>query len=60
VLGFILHLHDLLVRILLKIIGYTGRYQPRLIRATASENADWFRPGINVDSLLRVPTMGLK
>jgi hypothetical protein len=31
-----------------------------LIRATASENADWFRPGINVDSLLRVPTMGLK
>jgi len=60
VLGFILHLHDLLVRILLKIIGYRGTYQPRLVRATAAETADWFRPGIRVEGLLRVPTMGLK
>lgn len=60
VLGFILHLHDLLVRILLKVIGYRGTYQPRLIRATAAETADWFRPGIRVDGLLRVPTMGLR
>ncbi len=60
VLGFILHLHDLLVRILLKIIGYRGTYQPRIIRATAAETIDWFRPGVNVDGLLRVPTMGLK
>lgn len=60
VLGFILHLHDLLVRLLLKIIGYRGLYQPRIVRATAAETIDWFRPGINVDGLLRVPTMGLK
>ncbi|MBZ5672374.1 MAG: hypothetical protein LAO04_21965 [Acidobacteriia bacterium] len=60
VLGFILHLHDLLVRILLKIIGYRGTYQPRSIRATAAETVDWFRPGVNVGALLRVPTMGIK
>ena len=60
VFGFILHLHDLLVRILLKIIGYHGMYQPRLIRATAAETTDWFRPGIPVDGLLRVPTLGLR
>jgi hypothetical protein len=60
VLGFILHLHDLLVRTLLKIIGYRGSYQPRLIRATVGETVDWFRPGINVNALLRVPTMGIK
>jgi hypothetical protein len=60
VLGFILHLHDLLVRILLKIVGYRGMYQPRSIRGNAAETADWFRPGINVDAILRVPTMGLR
>ena len=60
VLGFVLHLHDLLVRLLLKIVGYRGTYQPRLIRATAAENADWFKPGVRVDSLLNVPTLGLK
>jgi hypothetical protein len=59
-LGFILHLHDLLVRILLKIIGYRGTYQPRSVRLTAAETVDWFRPGINVDALLRVPILGIK
>jgi len=60
VLGFIFHLHDLLVRILLKIIGYRGMYQPRSIRGHAAQTADWFRPGINVEAILRVPTMGIK
>jgi hypothetical protein len=60
VYSFVLHLHDLLVRILLKIVGYNGRYQPRLVRGTASETADWFRPGINMDSLFKIPTMGLR
>jgi hypothetical protein len=60
VFGFILHLHDLVVRMLLKIVGYGGTYQPRLIRATAAETVDWFKPGIRVDSLLRVPTLGIK
>jgi hypothetical protein len=60
VLGFILHLHDLLVRVLLKIVGYCGTYQPRLIRGTAAESADWFKPGIHVDGLLKVPTLGIK
>jgi hypothetical protein len=60
VLGFILYLHDLVVRILLKIVGYRGTYQPRLIRGTANQSADWFKPGVNVDSLLKVPTLGIK
>jgi len=60
VLGFIFHLHDLLVRVLLKIIGYRGIYQPRSIRGAAAETADWFRPGVNVDAVLRVPTLGIK
>jgi len=59
-LGFILHLHDLVVRILLKIVGYRGTYQPRLIRATAAETVDWFKPGIQIDHLLKVPTLGIK
>jgi hypothetical protein len=60
VFGFTLHLHDLVVRVLLKIIGYGGTYQPRLIRGTACESADWFKPGVRVDSLLKVPTLGIK
>ena len=60
VLGFLLHLHDFLVRILFKIINYQGTYQPRLIRGTAAEDASWFKPGINVAALLRIPTLGVK
>jgi hypothetical protein len=60
VFGFILHLHDLVVRVLLKIVGYSGTYQPRLIRGTANESADWFKPGVGVDGLLEVPTLGIK
>jgi hypothetical protein len=60
VLGFILHLHDLVVRVLLKIVGYDGTYQPRLIRGTANESVDWFKPGVSVDALLQVPTLGIK
>ncbi len=55
VLGFILHLHDLVVRVLLKIVVYGGTYQPRLIRGTAAESADWFKPGVRVDDLLNDP-----
>jgi hypothetical protein len=60
VLGFILHLHDLVVRVLLKIVGYGGTYQPRLIRGTAAQHTDWFKPGVRVDGLLKVPTQGIK
>jgi hypothetical protein len=60
VFGFVFHLHDLLVRVLLKIIGYRGIYQPRSIRGAAAETADWFRPGVNVDAVFRVPTLGIK
>jgi hypothetical protein len=60
VFGFILHLHDLVVRVLLKIVGYSGTYQPRLIRGTAAEGADWFKPGVRVEGLLQVPTLGIK
>jgi hypothetical protein len=60
VLGFILHLHDLLTRILLRIVGYGGTYQPRSIRARAASGPDWVRPGINVDALLNIPTLNMK
>lgn len=36
------HLHDILVRIVLKILGYDGEYQPRVIRHTVDgKTIDW-------------------
>src|SRR5262249_17479578 len=60
VLGFIRHLHDLLVRILLRAIGYQGTYQPPMIPGTTVERVDWFKRGVQIDGLLRVPTLGIK
>jgi len=38
------HLHDLLLRILLKRLNFDGKYQPSMIRATAAFELDWVKP----------------
>jgi hypothetical protein len=45
------HLHDLLVRIVLKSIGYTGTYQPTVIRWTTEKTVDWVQPNTTVKEL---------
>ncbi len=35
------HLHDILVRIILKTVGYDGEYQATTITGTASESLGW-------------------
>lgn len=35
------HLQDVLLRVLLKMLGYTGTYQPVVITMTACESVDW-------------------
>lgn len=39
-----IHLHDLLTRILLKMAGYEGRYQPRVARHTDPQSVNWVTP----------------
>ena len=41
VLTVLNHLHDILVRILLKLLDYDGTYQPTVITMTARETVDW-------------------
>jgi hypothetical protein len=38
------HLIDILIRILLKLIAYTGNYAPYMKSPNSSENLDWVRP----------------
>lgn len=45
------HLHDILVRITFKIIGYDGTYQPPVIKMTANPSADWVTPGLPAERL---------
>lgn len=35
------HLHEILVRILLKILGYSGKYQPTTYGAATGQTVDW-------------------
>lgn len=44
------HVHDMLVRIVFRILGYEGNYQPTVIHASASEPVDWLSSG-SADSL---------
>jgi hypothetical protein len=37
------HLHDALVRVILKMLKYEGRYQPTVTPGTTTESADWVR-----------------
>lgn len=45
------HLHDLLVRIILKMIKYDGTYQPIVIIATARQPVDWVQPSMSAENL---------
>jgi len=38
------HLHDLLLRLMLKRLGYGGTYQPTVIRLTTDSELDWVKP----------------
>ncbi len=56
-LAVILHLHDIAVRIVLKMLGYQGIYQPTVIPATADESVDWVQPTVGAQRLLRPPLL---
>jgi len=45
------HLHDLLVRIILKMIKYDGAYQPTVIIGTTRQPVDWVQPSMSADRL---------
>ena len=38
------HLHDILVRIIFKILGYNGTYQPTIIKMATAMPVDWVKP----------------
>jgi hypothetical protein len=40
------HLHDVLLRIIFKIIGYDGTYQPPVITLSSATPVDWVVPGL--------------
>jgi len=45
------HLHDVLVRILLKMIGYQGTYVPTVARVAAQKVVDWVTPNTTAADL---------
>jgi hypothetical protein len=45
------HLHDILIRIIFKIIGYDGTYQPPVIKMTTNPRADWVTPDLPAERL---------
>lgn len=45
------HLHDILVRIIFKIIGYDGTYQPPVIKMTTNPHADWVMSDLPAERL---------
>lgn len=44
ILDMTLHLHDVLVRVILKMINYDGTYQPTVTPATTRQPVDWVKP----------------
>jgi hypothetical protein len=38
------HIHDLLLRIMFRILGYDGFYQPPVVKTTVQYKADWVTP----------------
>ncbi len=40
----LIHLHDLLVRVVLKLLGYGGAYQPTVSTSRDSRTIDWVKP----------------
>lgn len=49
--GILIHLHDLLVRVVLKLLGYGGTYQPTVAMSLDSRTINWVRPNTPSDSL---------
>jgi hypothetical protein len=45
------HLHDILLRVILKMLHYEGPYQPSTITFSAAEPVDWVRPETRTDLL---------
>ena len=45
------HLHDILLRIIFKIIDYDGTYQPPVIKGTIDSEADWVKPDTPISRL---------
>jgi hypothetical protein len=45
------HLHDLLVRVILKMIKYDGAYQPTVIIGATSQPVDWVQPSMSAEKL---------
>ena len=45
------HLHDILVRIILKTLDYDGQYQPTVINMTDSKPVDWVKPDFSARRL---------
>jgi hypothetical protein len=45
------HLHDVLLRIIFKIIGYDGTYQPPVRTMASATPADWVVPGLSAREL---------
>jgi hypothetical protein len=45
------HLHDLLVRIILKMIKYDGAYQPTVIIPATTQPVDWVQPSMSAVKL---------
>ena len=37
------HLHDILIRILFKTLGYNGTYQPRVLNYRTTKPVDWVK-----------------
>jgi hypothetical protein len=40
----LLHLHDIVVRIVLKMLGYDGPYSPAVLEYVSCEPVDWVKP----------------
>lgn len=45
------HLHDILLRMILKMLGYTGRYQPTVETWTDARMVDWVTPELPASRL---------
>lgn len=49
--GIMIHLHDLSVRVALRLLGYGGTYQPTVTMALADRTTDWVSPDTPAASL---------
>lgn len=45
------HLHDILTRIILKMLGYNGKYQPTVLSWSTDADVDWVKQDLLADQL---------